>query len=90
VEVLQALVDRGNTLVVVEHHPDVIKAADYVVDLGPEGGEAGGEIVAAGRPEDIMANPRSHTGRALRGYLTGPVGGASLTGSVADDLRRRA
>ncbi|HWP35266.1 MAG TPA: excinuclease ABC subunit UvrA [Thermodesulfobacteriota bacterium] len=83
VAVFQRLVDRGNTLVVVEHHPDVIKAADYVVDLGPEGGEAGGEIVAAGRPEDVAADPRSHTGRILRAYLSGPPAGASLTGPVA-------
>jgi excinuclease ABC subunit A len=82
VQVLQALVDRGNTLLVVEHHPDVIKAADWVIDLGPEGGERGGEVVAAGSPEEVAAHPRSHTGRALRSYLTGTPDGASVTGRI--------
>jgi excinuclease ABC subunit A len=54
---------------VIEHHPDVIKSADWVVDLGPEGGEKGGEIVAEGTPEEIASNPRSHTGHALRRVL---------------------
>ncbi|GIW95712.1 MAG: UvrABC system protein A [Pirellulaceae bacterium] len=67
--VLQQLVDRGNTVVVIEHHLDVIKCADWVIDLGPEGGEAGGELVAAGTPEQIAAHPTSHTGRALRPLL---------------------
>ncbi|HEX7124695.1 MAG TPA: excinuclease ABC subunit UvrA [Thermodesulfobacteriota bacterium] len=82
VGVMQALVDRGHTVLVVEHHPDVIKAADWVIDLGPEGGDRGGEVVAVGSPEEIAANPRSHTGRALRPYLTGPDGGAALTGRM--------
>jgi excinuclease ABC subunit A len=69
VELLQRLVDRGNTVVVVEHHPDVIASADHVVDLGPEGGEDGGEIVAQGTPEQIAQEPRSHTGRALASHL---------------------
>jgi excinuclease ABC subunit A len=68
-ELLQRLVDLGNTVLVIEHHLDVIKTADLVVDLGPEGGEAGGEIVAAGTPEEVAANPRSHTGRALAQLL---------------------
>lgn len=62
---LRRLVDRGNTVVVVEHHLDVIRSADHVIDLGPEGGDAGGEIVAAGPPEAIARCERSHTGRAL-------------------------
>jgi excinuclease ABC subunit A len=66
---LQRLVDLGNTVVVIEHHLDVIKSADYVVDLGPEGGEAGGEIVVAGTPEQVAAAPCSHTGRALAPML---------------------
>jgi excinuclease ABC subunit A len=70
-EVLNRLVDAGNTVVVIEHHPDVIKAADYVIDLGPEGGEKGGEIVATGTPEDIARDPVSHTGRALAPLLFG-------------------
>ena len=63
--VLHQLVDAGNTLVVVEHNLDVIKAADWLIDLGPEGGEAGGQIVAEGRPEQVMKNAASVTGRCL-------------------------
>jgi excinuclease ABC subunit A len=59
------LVERGSTLVVIEHNLDVIKTADWVIDLGPEGGHQGGEIVAAGPPEVVAENPRSHTGRYL-------------------------
>jgi excinuclease ABC subunit A len=64
-EMLHGLVDRGNTVLVIEHHPDVVKSADHVVDLGPEGGETGGEIVVAGTPEEVARCARSHTGRAL-------------------------
>ncbi|MGI8727474.1 MAG: excinuclease ABC subunit UvrA [Solirubrobacterales bacterium] len=64
-EVLGRLVDAGNTVVVIEHNLDVIKSADHIVDLGPEGGDAGGEIVATGTPERVAANPDSHTGRFL-------------------------
>jgi excinuclease ABC subunit A len=64
-EVLHGFVDDGNTVLVVEHNLDVIKTADWVIDLGPEGGAGGGEIVAAGPPEEIAANPDSYTGRAL-------------------------
>jgi excinuclease ABC subunit A len=63
--VLHELVERGNSVVVIEHHLDVIRSADWVIDLGPEGGAAGGEIVAAGTPEQVARAPRSHTGRAL-------------------------
>jgi excinuclease ABC subunit A len=69
IELLMRLVGRGNTVIVVEHHLDVIKSADYVVDLGPEGGARGGEIVAQGTPQEIAACPRSHTGRALAEVL---------------------
>jgi excinuclease ABC subunit A len=65
-EVLQRLVDLGNTVLVIEHNLDVIKTADYLIDLGPEGGEQGGAIVASGTPEQVMENPRSHTAQALR------------------------
>ncbi len=65
-EVLQRLVDAGNTVIVIEHHLDVIKCADYIIDLGPEGGEAGGCIVATGTPESVAAAPQSHTGRFLQ------------------------
>ncbi len=64
-ELLRRLVERGNTVVVIEHHLDVIRNADHVIDLGPEGGAAGGEIVAVGTPEQIARCDRSHTGRAL-------------------------
>jgi len=66
-DVLSRLVERGHTVVLVEHHLDVVKNADWVIDLGPEGGDGGGWIVAAGPPEAIAAEPRSHTGRFLRG-----------------------
>jgi excinuclease ABC subunit A len=68
-EVLHALVDQGNTVVVIEHNLEVIKTADWILDLGPEGGDGGGRIVAEGTPEDIVANPESHTGRFLAPLL---------------------
>ncbi|MEN6427514.1 MAG: excinuclease ABC subunit UvrA [Phycisphaerales bacterium] len=67
--VLQKLVDLGNTVVVIEHNLDVIKTADYIIDLGPEGGDAGGTIVAAGPPEEIVKVPASYTGRFLKAKL---------------------
>ena len=73
-EVLNQLVDLGNTVLVVEHHPDVIKTADHVIDLGPEGGEKGGEIVVEGTPEAVAQHPMSHTGRALAPVLFGDQG----------------
>ncbi len=69
IQLLQRLVEAGNTVVVVEHNLDVIKCADWVIDLGPEGGEAGGRIVAAGLPEAVAAQPESITGQMLRGRL---------------------
>ncbi|HEX7687795.1 MAG TPA: excinuclease ABC subunit UvrA [Burkholderiaceae bacterium] len=65
---LRRLLEAGHSLIVIEHNLDVIRAADWLVDLGPEGGEGGGEIVGVGTPEDLKANERSHTGRALRDY----------------------
>ncbi|MBP1714833.1 MAG: excinuclease subunit, partial [Deltaproteobacteria bacterium] len=59
------LVDAGNTVIVIEHNLEVIKTADHLIDLGPEGGEAGGEIVAEGTPEEVLRNPRSYTGDFL-------------------------
>jgi len=69
IEVLQRLVDTGNTVLVIEHNLDVIKSADYLVDLGPEGGDMGGEIVAQGTPEEVAAISESYTGQYLRDYL---------------------
>ena len=68
-EVLHELVDQGNSVVVIEHNLDVIKTADWLIDFGPEGGDGGGRIVATGTPEDVAANPASHTGRYLRPIL---------------------
>lgn len=68
-DVLHRLRDHGNTVVVIEHNLDVIKTADWVVDLGPEGGSGGGEIIATGTPETVAANPDSHTGRFLAALL---------------------
>jgi excinuclease ABC subunit A len=69
--VLGRLVDLGNTVLVIEHNLDVIKTADWIIDLGPEGGEAGGQIMAAGTPEEIAATPGNHTGEYLRPLLNG-------------------
>jgi len=71
--VLHRLVEQGNTVIVIEHNLDVIKTADWVIDLGPEGGVRGGEIVAEGSPEEIAQNPRSYTGRFLRDVLEQPA-----------------
>jgi excinuclease ABC subunit A len=67
--VLNKLVDKGNTVIVIEHNMDVIKTADWIVDLGPEGGDAGGMIVISGTPETVARVPTSHTGRYLRSEL---------------------
>ena len=68
-KVLQRLVDKGNTVLVIEHNLDVIKSADYLIDLGPEGGEGGGTVVATGTPEEVATNPRSYTGKYLKDLL---------------------
>ncbi len=81
-EVLHALVDQGNTVVVIEHNLEVIKTADWILDLGPEGGDGGGRIVAEGTPEDIAANPDSHTGRFLSPLL--------MRATTRQKVRRRA
>ena len=65
------MIDNGGSLVVIEHNLDVIKTADHVIDLGPEGGIGGGEIVATGTPEQIAKNSRSITGKFLKAYLNG-------------------
>ena len=63
------LVDQGNTVVIIEHNLDIIKSADYIIDLGPEGGEMGGLVIAEGTPEEITRNPDSHTGSFLKEKL---------------------
>ena len=65
-DVMQRLVDQGNTVVLIEHHLDLIKGADYIIDLGPEGGERGGEVIATGTPEEVAQVANSHTGQFLR------------------------
>jgi len=69
IEVLHRLVDGGNTVLIIEHNLDIVKVADHIIDLGPEGGEAGGEIIAEGTPEDICGNPNSYTGQFLQKYV---------------------
>ncbi|MGH7790231.1 MAG: excinuclease ABC subunit UvrA [Candidatus Binatia bacterium] len=71
IDVLHRLVDRGNTIVTIEHNLDIIKEADWLIDLGPEGGAAGGQLVAMGPPTDILTAKRSHTARFLRAFLNG-------------------
>jgi excinuclease ABC subunit A len=68
-DVLHRLVEAGNTVLIIEHHLDVIKYADYLIDLGPEGGEAGGRIIATGTPEKVAQNPKSYTGKYLQSIL---------------------
>ena len=69
IEVLDRLVNQGNSVLIIEHHPDIIKVADWLIDLGPEGGERGGEVVATGTPEQIAANKQSYTGQFLKKHL---------------------
>ncbi|MDT0319107.1 excinuclease ABC subunit UvrA [Streptomyces millisiae] len=80
ISVLSGLVDKGNTVIVIEHNLDVIKTADWVVDMGPEGGSGGGQVVAEGTPEQVAAEPASHTGKFLRDLL----GDLPSAGSPAD------
>jgi excinuclease ABC subunit A len=75
-DVLQRLVSLGNTVVVIEHNLDVIKSADHVIDLGPEGGAQGGRVVASGPPEEVARTRKSHTGQALKPLLNGHNGNA--------------
>lgn len=88
-EVLHALVDQGNTVIVIEHNLDVIKTADWIVDVGPEGGSGGGRIVAAGTPEDIAACPDSHTGRFLKPLLGKPVKTTTKKKSTTSRSRKK-
>ena len=70
IRVLNRLVKKGNTVFVIEHNLDVVKSCDYLIDLGPEGGEAGGEIVAKGTPEEVSENDKSYTGKFLKRMLS--------------------
>jgi excinuclease ABC subunit A len=69
IEVLQRLVDAGNTVLIIEHNPDIIKVADYIIDLGPEGGDRGGELITEGTPEEVCAVPLSYTGQFLKPFI---------------------
>ena len=68
-DVIQRLVDKGNSVLVIEHNLDVIRCSDWIIDLGPEGGDKGGQIVACGTPEEVAEHPTSHTGRYLKQVL---------------------
>ncbi|HEX2971853.1 MAG TPA: excinuclease ABC subunit UvrA [Tepidisphaeraceae bacterium] len=85
--VLNRLADMGNTILVIEHNLDVIKCADWIIDMGPEGGDAGGQVIATGTPEDVVANERSYTGRYLKGKLmpatTSARGGKAVQQKIA-------
>jgi excinuclease ABC subunit A len=70
IDVLQRLVDQENTVLIIEHHPDIVKVADWVIDLGPEGGEGGGQLVTEGTPEQIIQISSSHTGKFLKDHLS--------------------
>jgi excinuclease ABC subunit A len=71
IDVLQKLVEKGNTVIIIEHNLDVMKSADWIIDLGPEGGEGGGRVVAEGTPEEVAKNKKSFTGQALKAVLNG-------------------
>ena len=97
-EVLNKLVDKGNTVIVIEHNPDVILAAEHIIDLGPEGGEEGGEVVAVGSPYDIMMCPKSYTGAMIRELVrpdasaprrSGKKGAAAVEAAAQNDARKR-
>ena len=70
-DVLNKLVDKGHTVVLIEHNMDIIKSSDYIIDIGPEGGQAGGKIIAKGTPEEVANNPASYTGKYLKKALKG-------------------
>ncbi|MFJ9609705.1 excinuclease ABC subunit UvrA [Kitasatospora sp. NPDC101176] len=90
IKVLSGLVEKGNTVIVIEHNLDVIKTADWVVDMGPEGGSGGGTVVAEGTPEQIAAVPESHTGKFLRDILPGDFADAPVAAPAKRAPRKRA
>ncbi|MDQ3504932.1 MAG: excinuclease ABC subunit A, partial [Actinomycetota bacterium] len=85
--VINGLVDKGNSVIVIEHNLDVIKSADWLIDMGPEGGGGGGKVVVEGTPEDVAAHSRSHTGRFLKPLLD--TGRAGITAAMASAGRPR-
>ena len=87
---LNKLVEQGNTVVIIEHNLDVIKSADYVIDLGPEGGEGGGRIVARGTPEEVARSRESFTGRFLADIFYAPQTDATTAPTVVERSLRRA
>lgn len=70
IKIIQQLADQGNTILIIEHNLDLIKVADYIIDLGPEGGAAGGQVVATGTPKELAKNKKSVTGQYLKGVLS--------------------
>jgi excinuclease ABC subunit A len=89
-EVLQRLVDAGNSVVVIEHNLDIIKSADRLIDMGPEGGEEGGMAIAVGTPEEVAAEPSSHTGQFLAELLTPTVSRGTSRSNGKAPRRKRA
>ena len=88
--ILHQLVDAGNTVIVIEHNLEVIKTADWIIDLGPEGGDGGGQVIACGTPEDVAGVAASYTGRFLRGILNGVTDGRAPTTRAKRATRRKA
>ena len=88
-EVIQELADNGNTVVVIEHNLDVIKQADWIIDLGPEGGDGGGEIVAAGTPEDVAKVAASYTGQFLKPMLNGAGAASAKPAAKKKTVKRK-
>jgi excinuclease ABC subunit A len=88
-EVLHELVESGNTVVVIEHNLEVIKTADWIIDLGPEGGDAGGEIIFAGPPEEIVKEGRSYTGKFLKPVLGRKAGAAGPSDAACEPSAAR-
>jgi excinuclease ABC subunit A len=80
--VLNRLVEAGNTVLVIEHNLDVIKVADYLIDLGPEGGHRGGEVIAVGTPEEVVREPRSYTGKFLGPMLASAAASAAAANAA--------
>jgi excinuclease ABC subunit A len=85
IKVLNRLVEKGNTVYVIEHNLDVVKNCDYLIDLGPEGGDSGGELLAKGTPEMVSQSPSSYTGKFMKKMLNNQVDGQAQTGNCHHD-----